>query len=165
MNTFNGLDGYRSTHSDLRQMIDDLRSLLTMDQLRIRPNAKIAYELLSDLGERVLRHLAEEDCGLYPSLLIHEDPKVKSIAWGFISGEKPLRQTFDDYHSHWLKNCDFNFSDDFLAETQEVFELVAQRIDREEQVLIPKLLEIGMLQDTRSELDGRHNADRVQRRR
>jgi len=130
-------------------MIDDLRSILTMEQLRIRPNAKTAFELLCDLGEKVRRHLADEDRGLYPSLLIHEDPKVKSIAWGFISGEKPLRKTFDDYHKNWLKDCDFNFSDDFLHETHEVFDMVAQRIDREERVLIPKLVEIGMFQETR----------------
>ncbi|WP_295453515.1 hemerythrin domain-containing protein [uncultured Thiodictyon sp.] len=143
------LDGYRSTHSDLRQMIDDLRSLLTMEQLRIRPNARTAYEMLCDLGERVRRHLSEEDRGLYPSLLIHDDPKVKSLAWGFISGEKPLRKTFEDYHGRWLKNCDFNFSDDFLAETQEVFAMVAQRLDREERVLFPKLVEIGMFREVR----------------
>lgn len=144
MRTFNGLDGYRSTHTDLRQMIDDLRSLLTTEQLRIRPNAKTAYELLCDLGERVRQHLAEEDCGLYPRLLIHEDPNVKSIAWRFISAEKPLRQTFDDYYSRWLKTCDFNFSEEFLAETRGVFDMVGERIDREEQVLLPKLVEIGM---------------------
>jgi len=149
MHTLNGFDGYRSTHSDLRQMIDDLRALLTAEQLRIRPNAQIAYEMLCDLGERVRRHLAEEDCGLYPNLLIHEDPKVKSLAWHFISGEKPLRQTFDDYYGRWLKNCDFNFSAEFLAETHEVFDMVGQRIDREEQVLIPKLVEIGMLRAAR----------------
>lgn len=143
------LDGYRSTHSELRQMIEDLRALLTREQLRIRPNAKTAYELLCDLGEKVRRHLADEDRSLYPSLLIHEDPKVKSIAWGFISGEKPLRKTFDEYHKRWLKNCDFNFSDEFLAETREVFDMVGQRIEREEQVLLPKLVEIGMLQEAR----------------
>jgi hemerythrin-like domain-containing protein len=143
------LDNYRSAHAELRQMIQDLRSILTTEKLRIRPNAKTAHELLCDLGERMRRHLAEEDRGLYPSLLIHEDPKVKSIAWGFISGEKPLRNTFDDYHQHWLKNSDFNFSDDFLAETHEVFEMVDQRIDREEQVLFPKLVEIGLFQEPR----------------
>ena len=143
------LDGYRSTHSELRQMIDDLRSILTVEQLRIRPNARTAYELLCDLGERIRRHLAEEDRALYPSLLIHDDPKVKSIAWGFISGEKPLRQTFDDYHARWLKNCDFDFTTEFLAETHQVFEMVGQRIDREERVLLPKLVEIGMFQEAR----------------
>jgi hemerythrin-like domain-containing protein len=143
------LDSYRGSHAELRQMIDDLRSLLTAEQLRIRPNAKTAYELLCDLGEKVRRHLAAEDRSLYPSLLIHEDPRVKSIAWGFISGEKPLRKTFDDYHKRWLKNCDFQFSEEFLAETREVFEMVDQRIEREERVLFPKLVEIGMFQEAR----------------
>jgi hypothetical protein len=148
------LEGYRSTHSELRGMIDDLRSILTMEQLRIRPNAQTAYELLCDLGERVRRHLADEDRSLYPTLLIHDDPDVKSIAWGFLSGERPLRQSFDDYHSRWLKHCDHNFSNEFLAETHEVFAMVAQRIDREEAVLIPKLIEIGLFRQARLSANG-----------
>lgn len=150
------LNSYRHSHTELRQMIDDLESLLTPELLKIRPNAKTAYELLCNLGTKVRSHLAEEDRTLYPTLLIHEDPKVKSIAWGFISGEKPLRKVFDDYHKRWLKNCEFNFTDDFLAETHEVFEMVAKRIDREEQVLVPKLLEIGLFQETRQPDSGAH---------
>ncbi len=144
------LDSYRGSHAELRQMIDDLKSILTPDLLRIRPNAKTAYELLCDLGDKVKKHLAEEDRSIYPSLLIHEDPKVKSIAWGFISGEKPLRKVFDDYHKKWLKNCDFTFSGEFLDETREVFAMLGQRIDREEHVLFPKLIEIGMFQESRA---------------
>jgi hypothetical protein len=143
------LCSYRDTHLELRHMIEDLRATLTVEQLRIHANAESAYELLCDLGECVNRHLAEEDRGLYPSLLIHDDPKVKSIAWGFISGEKPLRQTFDDYHTQWLKNCDYNFTEEFLVESEAVFDMVGQRIDREEQILLPKLLEIGMLHEPR----------------
>ncbi|WP_295444385.1 hemerythrin domain-containing protein [uncultured Thiodictyon sp.] len=139
------LDGYCSTHSDLRQMIHDLRPLLTPDKLRIRPHARTAYQLLCDLDERVQSHLAEADCGLYPKLLIHDDPKVKSMAWGFISSEGALRLMFENYYKKWLKNADFNFSDNFLAETHQVFEVIDQRLDREEEVLMPKLLEIGML--------------------
>ncbi|AGA90827.1 hemerythrin HHE cation binding domain-containing protein [Thioflavicoccus mobilis 8321] len=142
------LNGYRQSHAELRQMIDDLRAIMTKDQLKIRPNAKTAYELLCELGEKMKHHLAEEDRGLYPNLLIHEDPKVKSIAWGFISGEKPLRKTFDDYYKRWLKNCDFQFSDEFMAETNEVFDMVSGRIDREEHVLFPKLVEIGLFSET-----------------
>jgi hypothetical protein len=134
---------------DLRHMIEDLRAVLTLEQLRIRTTAKSACEMLCDLGERVHRHLAAEDRGLYPSLLIHDDPKVKSIAWGFISGEKPLRQTFEDYNTHWLKHCDFNFTEAFLVESEAVFDMIGQRVDREEQVLLPKLLEIGMLHEPR----------------
>jgi hemerythrin-like domain-containing protein len=144
------LDGYRQSHSELRQMIDDLRAIMTRDQLKIRPNAKTAYELLCDLGEKMKGHLAEEDKRLYPTLLIHEDPRVKSIAWGFISGEKPLRKGFDDYYKRWLKDCDFQFTEEFLEETNEVFDMISQRIDREEQVLLPKLIEIGVLSEAYS---------------
>jgi hemerythrin-like domain-containing protein len=144
------LDSYRGTHVELRQMIDDLQSILTPELLKVRPNAKTAYELLCDLGEKVKKHLAEEDRSIYPSLLIHEDPRVKSIAWGFISGEKPLRKTFDDYHRKWLKHTDYKFPEEFLAETREVFDILSQRIEREEQVLFPKLVEIGMFQEARA---------------
>ena len=144
------LSSYRERHAELLQTIDDLQSILTMEQLRIRPNAKTAYQLLCELADKVKQHLAEEDKGLYPMLLIHEDPKVKSIAWGFISGEKPLRKTFDDYHKKWLKNCDFNFTEDFVRETREIFDMLVYRIEREEQVLFPKLVEIGLFEEARA---------------
>jgi hemerythrin-like domain-containing protein len=139
------LDGYRNSHAELRQMIDDLRSIMTQEQLKIRPNARTAYQLMCELSEKVKHHLSDEDRQLYPNLLVHEDPRIKSIAWGFISGEKPLRRTFDEFHKKWLKNCDFNFTDDFLEESHEIFDMLSYRIDREEQVLFPKLEEIGIL--------------------
>lgn len=144
------LANYRNSHSELRQMIDDLRSIMTPEMLKIRPNAKTAYQLMCDLAQKVKQHLAEEDRQLYPNLLIHEDPKIKSIAWGFISGEKPLRRSFDEYHKKWLKDCNFNFTDDFLQETREIFDMLAYRIDREEQVLLPKLMEIGLFAEQRA---------------
>jgi hypothetical protein len=143
------LDYFRSAHSELRQIIDDLRSILHPEQLQVSPNAKSAHELLCDLAEKVHHHLGDEDRGLYPSLLIHDDPSVKSIAWGFIGGEKPLRATFDDYHARWLRNWDVDFSEEFLAETREVFDVVNQRIEREEQVLLPKLVEVGIFSESR----------------
>ena len=141
---------YRNRHTDLLRTIEDLQQLLTPEMLLIRPNAKTAYLLLCELGSKVKEHLSEEDHGVYPSLLIHDDPRVKSLAWGFISGERPLRQTFDEYHRKWLKNCDFNFTEDFLRESQAVFHMVAERIDRENQVLFPKLVEIGLFKEVRA---------------
>jgi len=143
------LDGYRTIHSHLREMVDDLSGLLTEEHLRISSNARTAYEQLCDLGEEVSRHLTEEDRNVFPALLMHEDPKVKSIAWGFISGEGFMRKTFEDYYRRWLKHCDFNFAGEFLAETRDMFTLVAQRLEREERVLLPKMVEIGMLREAR----------------
>jgi hypothetical protein len=36
-----------------------------------------------------------------------------------------------------------------MQETREVFDMVLYRIEREEQVLLPKLLEIGVFTETR----------------
>ena len=143
----NNIESYRSTHAELMQMVSDLRSILNLDSLKIRPNAKTAHEMLCDLADKLKMHLADEDKSIYPSLLIHEDPKVKSIAWGFISGEKPLRKTFDDYHKRWLKDCDFDFTEEFIEETNEMFDMLVHRIEREGQVLLPKLVEIGMFKE------------------
>ncbi len=139
------LSGYQENHEELKRMIEDLRLLMTPEQLKIRPNAKTAYELMCELARKVKAHLAEEDRDLYPSLLIHEDPRVKSIAWGFISGEKPLRRTFEEYHRKWLKNCDFNFTAEFLEESHEIFDMLTYRIEREERILLPKMVEIGLI--------------------
>lgn len=139
------LDGYRNTHSELRRTIAELRAMLEAEQWRRSPQARQAYEGLCDLGERVRLHLADEHRRLYPTLLMHDDPDASAVAWGFLRSELPLRESFDRYYERWLKHCDHDFGDDFLAETREVFDLVAQRIEREEQVLIPKMLEVGLL--------------------
>jgi len=138
------LDSVRSRHASLLEMISDLRAMLKPEILSIKPNAKLAYETLCSLSDRMKDHLAKEDAGLYPRLLTHESPQVKSIAWGFINGEKPLRKMFDDYHKKWLKDCDFNFTQDFLGDTHEMLEMLESRIDRERTVLLPKLEQIGV---------------------
>ena len=126
-------------------MIQDLRAMLTREQLSIRPNAMTAHKLICDLAEKMKEHMSEQDRSIYPDLLIHRDPKLKSMAWGFLNGQKPMRKQFDQYHSKWLKNCDFNFSDEFITDTFEVFDMIEERIKREESILIPTLESTGVL--------------------
>ena len=75
---------------------------------------------------------------------VHEDPKLKSLAWGFISGEKPLRKQFEGYYQKWLKDCDFNFTEEFLQQTMELFDAIEVRLDREKTVLLPKVEQSGV---------------------
>jgi hypothetical protein len=96
------------------------------------------------LGKHLKEHLAAEDKGVYPPLLTHEDPKLKSLAWGFISGQKPLRQQFESYHQKWLKECNFQFTESFLEETNELVEAIETRIQREQTVLLPRLEQSGV---------------------
>ena len=138
------LSDFRNSHIEIQQMISDLRAMMIPEQLKIKPSAKATHELLCSLGKKLKEHLASEDKGIYPPLLTHEDPKLKSLAWGFISGQKPLRKQFESYYSKWLKDCDFNFNQVFLDESFELFSAIDDRIEREQSILIPKLEESGI---------------------
>ena len=140
----NRLDDIRDRQKEILEMISDLKVMLKPEQLKVRPNAKAAHEHLCNLGQKLTDHLTAEDKGLYPPLLTHDDPKLKSLAWGFISGEKPLRKQYEGYYQKWLKNCDFNFTQTFLDESLEVFGAIEARIEREQSVLLPKLEESGV---------------------
>ena len=138
------LDGFKERQGELLEMIGELKVMLKPEQLAVKPNAKAAYEHLCSLGRKLKAHLAAEDQGLYPPLLTHEDPKLKSLAWGFISGKKPLRKQFENYYNKWLKECDFNFTQAFLDETLELFGAIENRVERERTILFPRLEESGV---------------------
>lgn len=143
------VDGYLNTHFEVREIIKDLRKLFATGPLQGCGTAKTAYGLLCDLSERLHHHFIETNHGLYPHLLIHEDPLVNSLAWGFLGGERPLRRTFNAYCGRWLQDCQFNVNHECLTATRQVCALVEQRLDHEAQVLLPKLIEIGMFHRAR----------------
>ena len=140
----NTLDKCKEEHREITSTISDLRAMLTPEQLRIKPNAKASHQLLCDLFDKIIGHLHVEDEDVYPDLLVHEDPKIKSMAWGFLSGERSLRSMVGNYHRKWLKDCDFEFGTGFLEDTNEILDLVVDRIDREEKVLFPRLEKSAM---------------------
>ncbi|MEN8168177.1 MAG: hemerythrin domain-containing protein [Pseudomonadota bacterium] len=140
------IDSLKGSHGEMQVMIKDLRAMMTKDQLKIRPNAMTTHKLLCELADKMKSHMSSQDQEVYPGLLIHEDPKLKSMAWGFLNGQKPMRKQFDDYYNKWLKNCDFNFTDDFVAETFEIFDMVEERISREQTILLPTLEISGLFQ-------------------
>ncbi len=139
------IENLKDSHAEMLDVIGDLRAMLTKEQLSIRPNAMTAHKLICELAEKMKGHMAEQDKSIYPDLLIHQDPKLKSMAWGFLNGQKPMRKQFDNYHAKWLKDCDFNFSDEFIADTFEIFDMIEDRIKREESILIPTLENSGVM--------------------
>jgi len=130
---------FHDQHAEILGMVEDLKPLLNQESLKIRTVAKTAHNLLCEMVKKVKEHLVEEDKELYPSLLAHRDEKVRTTAWGFISGQHSLRQWTEEYHKKWLKDCNFEFTDEFLKDTNELLELLAVRVDREERFLFPRL--------------------------
>jgi len=124
---------------EIVEMVGVIRGMIRTDLLRIVPVAKAAHTLLCDLCGMVEQHLAKEHLGIYPSLLTHEDREVKDLAWGLINNDKTLKPEFARYKKRWLGDCEFQFSDDFIAETQGVLDLLESRLDLEASSVIPHL--------------------------
>lgn len=124
---------------EILEITGAVMGLLTPAQLRIAPIAKVTHILLCDLCEKVSEHLAEEHRGVYPSLLTHEDQKIKNMAWGLINNDKQLKPAFHDYAKRWLKDCEFQFTEEFILETHGILDTITRRLDMEYNTIMPKL--------------------------
>ena len=133
----------REAHGQLQEMIADVKTGLTVENLKIRANAKAMHTLLCDLAIKVREHLGEEDKEMYPQLL-KQGNSLKHTAWNFIAGESELRKEFEAYYKKWLKDCDYQVSDVFLQETHDIMKAILSRIEREEKVLFPQLESSGL---------------------
>lgn len=130
---------YHDQHQALLGMVEDLRPLLNAESLKVRPIAKGARQLLREITGNLKEHLASEDKELYPAFLAHEDEQIRNTAWGFIGGQHALRQWTEQYHKKWLRDDDQELAEDFLKDTNELLELLAARVEREERFLFPRL--------------------------
>jgi hemerythrin-like domain-containing protein len=133
----------REAHTQLLEMISDVKTGLTVENLKIKANAKAMHTLLCDVAVKVREHLGEEDKEMYPQLL-KQGNALKHTAWNFIAGESELRKEFEAYYKKYLKDCKFELSTSFVDETNGILDAVLARIEREEKVLFPKLEEAGM---------------------
>ena len=140
MTTLNEL---KAQQSDIREISIALQNLMTPEQQAVGTIARITHTLLCDLCEKVDRHLAEEHQGVFPTLLSKGDPKVRNMVWGFINNDKPLRDSFNKYKKHWLKNCEYEITPQFIEETRQILELLDERLALEDSSMIPRLEEAG----------------------
>lgn len=140
------LSGLKSRQQELLTIIAEFADLPeNKGSLRDGELAR-RQDMMARLGECMKRHLGAEDREIYPALLIHEDPRLKSLAWGFISGEKPLRKKYEGFHARWLRETSAGDCDAFVSDALELVRMIEERIEREQHVLVPKLERSGLFQ-------------------
>ncbi|RTZ75602.1 MAG: hemerythrin domain-containing protein [Gammaproteobacteria bacterium] len=134
------IDDLHRRRKEIIEMASVIEGLMTPQQLAIHPIAKVTHILLCDLCEMMSDHLADEHKGLYPNLLTHGDTSVKNMAWGLINNDKLLKPEFNQYKRKWLRDCEFQFTEEFIQDTQEILKTLRQRMELEENTVIPRLV-------------------------
>jgi hemerythrin-like domain-containing protein len=103
-------------------------------------------ELFFRYIDLVQQHIELVDKNMYRDLLISPDEKINKVAKNFMSGSVAIKRILKDFIKTWCersKSLRVNDHTQFLKDTDELFELVLQRILDETEKLYPLVRSLG----------------------
>jgi len=119
-------------------------------QDRILCDTQIACDLFFDFTKSTREHMELVDKDLCAQLISHEDQSVKNTASRFLSGSTEIKRIFAEYLKDYcserrgtLKIKDYEA---FVTDTNQMFDLVLDRIQRETEHLYPLIRKLEQQQ-------------------
>lgn len=104
-------------------------------------DTEVACDIFFDMTNRVKEHMELVDRELCSKLISHPDQTVKNTANRFLSGSIEIKRIFNAYVKQWCsqKRHTLTIDDhaDFVQDTEQMFALVMDRIQRETEHLYP----------------------------
>jgi hypothetical protein len=98
-------------------------------------------DVFFEYSAKVKEHIELVDRELCGRLISYPDQKVKNIADRFLSGSAEIKKIFNKYLKDWCsepnRKLRIRDHDAFIAETEQMFALVLDRIQRETEHLYP----------------------------
>ncbi len=119
--------------------IKDLCTLLTasIEDYSLRQNS-VVCELLDRFVARVKAHLIHEDRSIYGDLLKMHTPKARNVANHFLGNTQELKRIFNAFSRDWCRKPHPEKEHaKYIKETKEIFRLICDRIEFEENKIFP----------------------------
>jgi len=108
---------------------------------RLLCDSEVTCDLFFEYVTAVKEHMAVTDSGMYSKLLGSGDQKLNNVANRFMGGSREINRIFSAYLKRWckIKNRELVIKeyDAFMQDTQEMFEIVLDRIQNETEHLYP----------------------------
>ncbi|MCK5726850.1 MAG: hypothetical protein KAH22_08510 [Thiotrichaceae bacterium] len=102
-------------------------------------DTKVMCDIFFSYVDAVKEHLSIEEKNIYQPMLVHSDSEIKNTATKFMSGSMEIKRVLAQYTRRWcskntlrIKNHDL-----FVADTEQIFEFVWNRIIDESEHLYP----------------------------
>lgn len=109
-------------------------------------DSEVTCELFYRYVDRVKKHLDTSDFDIYSQLLNNPDQKVRNKADRFMSGSKEIKRIFSSYLKRWCKMSKKELAikdyDAFMKDTEEMFDIILDRIQDETEHLYPLIREV-----------------------
>jgi len=107
----------------------------------------IACDVFFSYVEKVREHLEVVDKKMYKALLASPEQSVNNVADRFMAGSQEIKKIFSTYLKSWsrerTKNLVIADHKAFVKDTEEMFDLVLDRIQRETEHLYPLVRKIN----------------------
>lgn len=110
-------------------------------------DSAVTCDLFFDYVTAVKEHMAVTDSAMYSRLLGSGDQKLSNIANRFMGGSREINRIFSAYLKRWCKikskELVIKEYDAFMEDTQEMFEIVLDRIQSETEHLYPAVRKLS----------------------
>ena len=106
---------------------------------KLKENTHSAEKIVKKLLREITSHLKIEDEKVYPALESHSDPRVRKIAWAFKNEMGQMAPKVVTWGERWSSSRISSEPDAFINETRGIFQVLKNRIEREERELYPLL--------------------------
>lgn len=138
---------YDELHEQIHKITEISNVFLYLIEDRRMCDTQITCDLFFDYVEKVKNHLEIQDHSLYSAILHDGDAEAKKVAENFMSGSIEIKRIFQRYLRKWSKQGKHQLVisnyPTFNKETQEMFDLVLNRIQDETEKLYPLIRSIS----------------------
>lgn len=135
---------FAQLHAQNHRITELSNVFLYLIQDRAMCDTEIACNIFLDYAKAVREHIELIDRKLCGQLISHPDQGVKNTANRFLSGSSEIKRIFAAYLKEWCSEAKReltikNHYDAFVKDTNQMFTLVLDRIERETEHLYPLL--------------------------
>ena len=129
------LEELKQQNQDIKSLCDVLSVLIENTALHDNP---YVCDLMSRFREKVWMHLVFEDNTIYAELVRHQNRSVSSIAKTFHDSARVIKKKFSGYVRRWCNPAVTDKEHEaLLEESREIFKLIRERIDYENEQMFP----------------------------
>ena len=131
------LDELKAQNQEISDLCTVLSVLVEQQSLHNNP---VVCELMARFKEKVWMHLVFEDNTLYAELARHDDKAVSETARTFHDNAREIKKRFSGYVRRWCKPAvDDAEHEALVKESREIFQLLKERVEYENQHMFPLL--------------------------
>ena len=129
------IEEFRNENQEIRDLCNILN--LVIEEFTMRNNS-VVCELLDRFADRVTAHLSHEDRSVYRDLLKEHTAEADALANKFLGNTQELRRIFSEYRRDWCRKPHTESEHEtYVNESRDMFKLVCERIDFEENKIFP----------------------------